>query len=91
VFDMAGAVLTAISKDEHERAKALSRRKAETDLISNMLTERENGRKEGRLEGRLEGLTEAAKVIARKMKITGISYDEIILFTGLSIREIEEL
>jgi predicted transposase/invertase (TIGR01784 family) len=87
VFDMAGAVLTAISKDEHERAKALSRRKAETDLISNMLTERENGRK----EGRVEGLTEAAKIIARKMKTTGMSYDEITLFTGLSIREIEDL
>ena len=34
VLGMAGAVLMAISKDEHERAKFMSRRKAETDRIS---------------------------------------------------------
>jgi len=37
VIGMASAVLTAISKDEHERAKFLSRRKFETDILSNML------------------------------------------------------
>jgi len=40
---MAGAVLTAISKDEDERAKFRSRRKAETDRISDLLTSEENG------------------------------------------------
>jgi hypothetical protein len=79
VFDMAGAVLTAISKDEHERAKALSRRKAETDLISNMLTERENGR------------VEALTSVIRKMKSINRPYEEISLITGLSILEIEKL
>jgi hypothetical protein len=35
---MAGKVLAAISKDEHERAKFMSRRKFETDMTSNLLT-----------------------------------------------------
>ena len=36
-------VLAAISKDEDERAKFRSRRKAETDRISDLLTSEENG------------------------------------------------
>jgi predicted transposase/invertase (TIGR01784 family) len=85
---MAGTVLAEISKDEHERAKFLSRRKFETDMISNLLTVEERGRREGRkeglveglvegkkeglVEGKKEGLAEGKKDIARKMKAAAI-------------------
>ena len=47
---MASELLMEISKDDHERALFLSRRKAETDRISNLLTVEERGRTEGRME-----------------------------------------
>ena len=53
---MAGVVLASISKDEQERAKFLSRRKFETDMMSNMLTYEEKGRREGIQEGMKEGI-----------------------------------
>jgi len=44
VLGMAGAVLATISKDERERAKFMSRRKAETDRLSDLLTVRHDER-----------------------------------------------
>ena len=77
---MAGAVLAAISKDEHERAKFLSRRKFETDMTSNLLTVEERGRREGIRE------------IARKLKDSGtVSVEQISALSGLSVSEIERL
>jgi len=47
---MAKELLQEISKDEHERARYRSRRMAETDRISDLLTSEEKGRIEGRTE-----------------------------------------
>jgi len=43
---MAAALLQEISQDEHERARALSRKKFETDLYSNLHTAERRGRLE---------------------------------------------
>jgi predicted transposase/invertase (TIGR01784 family) len=88
---MAGALLTAISKDEHERAKFMSRRKAETDRISDLLTAEANGVAKGRAEGRTEGRADAIKEFVRNMKLMNISNNDIARATGLSIHEIESL
>jgi len=40
---MASELLTQISQDDRERARLRSRRMAETDRISNLLTARDNG------------------------------------------------
>ena len=88
---MAATVLAAISKDEHERAKFLSRRKFETDMTSNLLTVEERGRIEGRIEGIAEGETIKAFDIARKMLKRNRPIDEIIEDTGLSHAEVESL
>jgi hypothetical protein len=47
---VAGAALMEISRNEDERARYLSRKKAENDRISEMLTVKEIGRAEGRAE-----------------------------------------
>ena len=73
VLGMASAVLTAISKDEHERAKFMSRRKAETDRISNELNIKARIRMD----------------IARNLKAMGMSSSDIVKATGLTITEIE--
>ena len=80
---MAATVLAAISKDEHERAKFLSRRKFETDMTSNLLTVEERGR----LNGRLNGLREAAC----NMKAEGMPVETIARLTKLSASEVEKL
>ena len=55
---VAAEVLRTISKDEHARAKNMSRRKFETDTFSNLATAEERGRRAGRAEGRAEGHAE---------------------------------
>jgi len=45
-INMAAALLQEISQDEHERARALSRKKFETDLYSNLHTAERRGRLE---------------------------------------------
>ena len=81
---MAGTVLAEISKDEHERAKFLSRRKFETDMASNLLTAEERGRR--------EGIDEGIRDMARKLKKEAIlPIEQISKISGLSITEIEKL
>jgi predicted transposase/invertase (TIGR01784 family) len=87
VLGMAGALLTAISKDEHERAKFMSRRKAETDRMSDLLTAEANGVARGRAEGRAD----AIKEFVQNMKAMKISYGDIARATGLTIHDIESL
>lgn len=79
VLAMASSVLTTISKDEHERAKFMSRRKAETDRVSNLLTAEERGR-------RLERVEFAARLLRRNRPINEIMED-----TGLTLEEIQSL
>ena len=76
---MAATVLAAISKDEHERAKFLSRRKFDTDMTSNLLTVEERGR--------LNGPREAAC----NMKAEGMPVETIARLTKLSASEVEKL
>ena len=76
---MAATVLAAISKDEHERAKFLSRRKFETDMTSNLLTVKS--------QGQLDGLRKAA----RNMKTEGMPVGTIARLTELSVAEVDKL
>ena len=50
-----------------------------------------SGFENGKNEGIKEGIEERTKQIARKMKKAGKPIEEIIEFTGLSQKEIEEL
>ena len=96
---MAAEVLTAISEDERERAKLMSRKKFETDMYSNIHTAEERGRitgrsegmKEGRAEGmkegRTEGKAEAVTEIIRNMKALGMSIDDIARITDMPLDE----
>jgi predicted transposase/invertase (TIGR01784 family) len=67
-ISMAAALLKEISKDERERAILRSRRMAETDLISNLLTAEARGEMKGRVEGK-------AEIIA--LLKNGVSLEEI--------------
>jgi predicted transposase/invertase (TIGR01784 family) len=85
---MAGTLLAEISKDEHERAKFMSRRKFETDMASNLLTAEERGRREGIQEGVKEGVRD----MARKLKESGaLPVEQISRMSGLTVSEVEEL
>jgi flagellar biosynthesis/type III secretory pathway protein FliH len=92
--------LAEISKDEHERAKFMSRRKFETDMASNLLTAEERGRregikegvKEGIKEGKKEGVKEGVRDMARKLKESGaLPVEQISRMSGLTVSEIDEL
>ena len=76
---VAGTVLAAISKDEHEKAKFMSRRKFETDMTSNLLT----------VEAR--GQLNEKRNTARRMKQANAPIETIAQFTELSVAEIEKL
>jgi len=81
---MAGTVLAAISKDEHEKAKFMSRRKFETDMTSNMLTAWDEGKKEGKEEN--------TKEMAKKLKDAGLlTVEQIAQISGLSVDEVKAL
>jgi predicted transposase/invertase (TIGR01784 family) len=86
-LDMAGTLLTSISKDEHERAKFMSRHKAEMDRVSNLRTVEERGEASGKAIGKKE----ATLKIAKNMKTTGMAVNYIIQITGLTDAEIEDI
>jgi len=76
---LAGTVLAAISKDEHERARFLSRRKFEMEMTSNLLT------------AEAQGELNAKREVARNMKAEGLSVESIARMTKLSVSDIEKL
>jgi len=78
-ISMAAALLQEISKDERERAILRSRRMAETDYISNMLTAESKGEQNAMLK------------IARNMLIKDYTVESINELTGLSIEQIKKL
>ena len=84
---MASALLMEISKDEQERARFRSRRMAETDRISNLLTVEARGEARGKAEGKAEGISE----VALNMKRDGMPVETITRLTNLSVQEIEKL
>jgi predicted transposase/invertase (TIGR01784 family) len=80
---MASALLMEISKDEQERALFRSRRMAETDRISNLLTAEARGEARGEAKG--------ISKIASNMKKDGMPIETIARLTRLSVQEIENL
>ena len=68
---LAGTVLAEISKDEHERAKFLSRRKYETDMYNDMQTIRDIALKEGERIGEKKGEIKGEKKGEKKGEIKG--------------------
>ena len=80
---MATSILTSISKDDRERAKFLSRRKYETDRLSNLAT--------AESIGEARGMEMGISQVARNMKHEGIPFENIAKFTNLSIDEIQKL
>ena len=87
---MAATLLREISKDEHERARARSRKMYEMDQISNLLTSEErgfnNGMEKGIKKGRTEGKTEGEAIGRAKSEAYILSLFE----QGLSVDEIKQ-
>ena len=88
---MASALLMEISKDERERARLRSRRMAETDRISNLLTVEARGEARGKAEGMAQGMARGVSEVALNMKREGMPVETIARLTKLSAREIENL
>jgi predicted transposase/invertase (TIGR01784 family) len=91
---MAGEALLTISRDEAEWARLESELKYELDAQSFMT----GAWRDGKAEGKAEGLTEAAQKAyqeklesARRMKLDGLSPEQIRSYTQLSPEEIERL
>jgi predicted transposase/invertase (TIGR01784 family) len=80
---MANDILTNISQDEAERARAISRQKFLWDLEHNINAAREEGMAEGKAEGKVE--------TASRMFALGLPLDIISKSTGLSVDELERL
>jgi len=87
VFQMAGERLMTISQNEAERAWYRSRRKFETDMLSNITTARDNGRREGEIKGRREEKIE----IARNALQNKMPADLVAQITGLTLEEVKQL
>ena len=61
------------------------------DVIANAKNYERNLVRKGRLEGRVEGVKAKALEMAKKMFIDGKSIDEIIKYTELTAKEIQDL
>jgi predicted transposase/invertase (TIGR01784 family) len=86
-LQMAGELLMSVSQDERERAIAISRKKFQTDLQSNLATAEDRGRAEGRAEGEFV----KALAVARNLLGMNIPLDQIVIATGLTREEVENL
>ena len=80
---MTSAILTSISKDDHERAKFRSRRHQEMENAHNLSASKRIGIAQGMAQGMAQ--------VARSMKTDGVPFDDIAKFTKLTIDEIEKL
>jgi predicted transposase/invertase (TIGR01784 family) len=92
---MASEVLITISKDDAERARLRSEWKYEMDFQSKMVEAKREGwkagQKAGQKAGRKEGEKEGRKKVALNLKNLGISVEQIVQVTGLSIEDIAKL
>ena len=77
-IDMASTLLMEISKDEQERARFRSRRMAETDRISNLLTVEERGRTESIALGRTRGMARVFELLEK-----GVSLEDAKKILGI--------
>jgi len=80
---MASALLMEISKNDHERALYLSRKKAQMERDSDLLTVEERGWTRGLKKGKVE--------VALNMKKNGMPVEIIAQLTTLPVREIKKL
>jgi predicted transposase/invertase (TIGR01784 family) len=78
-LQMAGSLLMSVSKDERERAVNRSRRMYETDMQSNLATAEDRGEQR------------KAFAIARNMTAKGEPVEKIMMYTGLTREEVENL
>jgi predicted transposase/invertase (TIGR01784 family) len=83
--------LTFVSSDKESLRLYEMREKALSDFTSGMNFARREGLKAGELRGRVAGLAEGKKEMARNMKAGGIPVEQIMMFSGLSRKEIEGL
>jgi len=90
-LQMASELLMSVSQDERERAVFRSRRMYQTDLQSNLATAEDRGRAEGKIEGRAEGEFVKALAVARNLLGMNMPLDQIVIATGLTREEIENL
>ncbi len=79
VLQMAGSRLMSISQDERERAVFRSRRMYQTDLQSDLATAEDRGRRQGIL------------TIAKNLLAMGMSHDQIVAATGLTLEDLESI
>ena len=80
---MATNILLEVSKDEEARAYYESELRFQLDQNSRYNHAIREGKREGRLEGKLEA--------ARAMLADGLDIKKIVLYTGLSDEEIQNL
>lgn len=82
-------------RDYYSGIKTAEEKGREEGLAEGLAEGHKEGRKEGRIEGHKEGLVEGEdrkmREIAKAMKAGGESAEKISLYTGLSIKEVEEL
>ncbi len=52
---------------------------------------RREGRREGRKEGHREGRKEEQKIIARNMLLNNVDRQTVVLYTGLSVEEVDDI
>jgi len=87
IFEKMFAAAEIAKLDKMEYRKYIKSKKAINDYDNAINYAREEGELKGRLEGELKGKLE----IARTMLKMGKPIDEIVLITGLSKEQIEEL
>ena len=83
---MAAEVLMSVSKDENEWAILHSRKMAQKDYESYLLTAKRIGRTEGRKEGRKEERFS----IAKNLMSMNFPIEQIAVATGLTREEVEQ-
>ena len=91
VFDKLEKIVDIASLSKEEREKYDESIKIYRDNLAVAAGQIEIGMKKGLEKGREEGLKEGIEKVARNLKLTGMSSEEISKITGLSIHQIEEL
>ena len=91
VFKKLSEIAEVASLDKEERKKYDESLRAYRDTIVVMEGQFMAGERKGRAEGRAEGEKQKGIDIARKMKVKGMSLEDIAEMTGLSVRDIENI
>jgi predicted transposase/invertase (TIGR01784 family) len=98
-IDKAMDILSNISTNEDERARYFLHKKLLQDMEHDYQMAKKEGRQEGRQEGlqeglqegRQEGLEEGIQKVAKNLLNGGLSVEQIMQYTGLTLSEIEKL